>query len=189
MAKNWTITEAYRVLKAGTNQESMTDICRRFPNMVACVIKMSTGDITSIDKFFDILPEYLTAGKVNKAFKESANDASDVEEDLVEETEEDVSEEEETKEKPKRNKKSKKVEVEEESDDISEDNKENAIDEGQINIASADSSQDSTNIEDEKAPAAGLTENNSLGYIIIVVSSAVILIALGILFARRMRKN
>ena len=85
MAINYTFAEAVAVLHAGTDMEAIADIGKRYPLMshFANRILAKAGD--DFAQFAQAMPEYLTAGKVNGAFKpEKVNEDADE----VEQTEE-----------------------------------------------------------------------------------------------------
>jgi hypothetical protein len=72
MAKNYTFAEAVRIINAGTDMESITDIGRRYPILMH---KVATVCAKAGDAFVDLMsymPEYLTANKVNTALKNAA---------------------------------------------------------------------------------------------------------------------
>ena len=80
MAKNYTMTEAVRIINAGTDMEAITDIGRRYPILLH---KVATVAAKAGDAFVDLMnymPEHLTANKVNTAMKNNAG--SDVSEDV-----------------------------------------------------------------------------------------------------------
>lgn len=79
MAKNYTFAEAVRIINAGTDMESITDIGRRYPILMH---KVATVCAKAGDAFVDLMnymPEYLTANKVNTALKNAAGDAVETE--------------------------------------------------------------------------------------------------------------
>jgi hypothetical protein len=91
MAKNYNMTEVFKVVSEGTDFEAISDIARRMPLTFATVTAIVNGNKESISKFFGILPDYVTAGKIEKAIKaavEGANDSEDVEDDASTDTEE-----------------------------------------------------------------------------------------------------
>jgi hypothetical protein len=96
MAKNYTFAEAVRIINAGTDMESITDIGRRYPILMH---KTATVCAKAGDAFVDLMsymPEYLTANKVNTALKNAAGDAAeaeDTEADADESTETEATEE------------------------------------------------------------------------------------------------
>lgn len=90
MAKNYTFAEAVRIINAGTDMESITDIGRRYPILMH---KVATVCAKAGDTFVDLMsymPEYLTANKVNTALKNAAGadtEAEDTDADETAETE------------------------------------------------------------------------------------------------------
>lgn len=96
MAKNYTFAEAVRIINAGTDMESITDIGRRYPILMH---KVATVTAKAGEAFVDLMsymPEYLTANKVNTALKNAAGDAAesdDAETDADENTEAEATEE------------------------------------------------------------------------------------------------
>lgn len=70
MAKNWNITEVVKVIKEGTDKESIMDIGRRFPLLHGLVAKMVSGDVEATVELFEAMPEYNTAGKINTRLKD-----------------------------------------------------------------------------------------------------------------------
>lgn len=89
MAKNYTFAEAVRIINAGTDMESITDIGRRYPILMH---KVATVCAKAGDAFVDLMsymPEYLTANKVNTALKNAAGEteAEDTDADESAETE------------------------------------------------------------------------------------------------------
>lgn len=89
MAKNYTFAEAVRIINAGTDMESITDIGRRYPILMH---KVATVCAKAGDAFVDLMsymPEYLTANKVNTALKNTAGEteAEDTDADESAETE------------------------------------------------------------------------------------------------------
>lgn len=87
MAKNYTLAEAVRIINAGIDMESITDIGRRYPILMH---KVATVCAKAGDAFVDLMnymPEYLTANKVNTALKNAAggdNETEDTESDADE---------------------------------------------------------------------------------------------------------
>lgn len=95
MAKNYTFAEAVRIINAGTDMESITDIGRRYPILMH---KVATVCAKAGDAFVDLMnymPEYLTANKVNTGLKNAVGgntEAEDTESD-VENTNDEATEE------------------------------------------------------------------------------------------------
>ena len=96
MAKNYTFAEAVRIINAGTDMESITDIGRRYPILMH---KVATVTAKAGEAFVDLMnymPEYLTANKVNTALKnavggdteaeDTESDAENAETEATEET-------------------------------------------------------------------------------------------------------
>ena len=148
MAKNYTAYDAAAIISSGMNKENALeyqDIMRRFPFFGALCTKL---DETGL-KLLEVLPEYMTARKLNRYLKDSLGIEEPVEDDVdeIEEEkpakkekkskkakkeveEEDIDDEEEEEEAPKKSKKSKKEEkkapkkskkVKEEEDEDDED--------------------------------------------------------------------
>lgn len=69
MAKNYTFSEAVKVIANGTDLESITDIGRRYPVLATkvAVVAAKAGD--SFVDLMNYMPDYLTANKVNSAIK------------------------------------------------------------------------------------------------------------------------
>ena len=70
MARNYSISEAVEIIAKGEDAESIQDLGRRYPLLVAKVAKATAG--ASGDAVVDLMsfmPEYLSANKVNKAIK------------------------------------------------------------------------------------------------------------------------
>ena len=118
MAKNYTAYDAAAIIAAGMKKENALeyqDIMRRFPFFGAMCTKL---DETAL-KLLEVLPEYMTARKLNRYIKENLG-VEEVVADDIDEVEEEV--EEPKKEKSKRGRKPKKVEPEE--DDLEEEEEE-----------------------------------------------------------------
>lgn len=79
MAKNWTIAEAYKAIKAG-DKEAIKDIGRRFPLLLNSIASNNLGEL------IEAMPEVMTARKGNKLLEDAAGlgeekvDDGDVEE-------------------------------------------------------------------------------------------------------------
>lgn len=69
MAKNYTFAEAVRIINAGTDMESITDIGRRYPVLLHKVTKVATKAGEDFVDLMSFMPDYLTANKVNTALK------------------------------------------------------------------------------------------------------------------------
>ena len=110
MAVNYSIGQAFEVIAKGEDVEAIADIARRFP-MVAIHCAKLTGVADVAGPLLGAIPAYVSARKVEKAFKVGASD--DVED--VEETETD-DEPEEKAEKPAPKKRARKAKAESEPD-------------------------------------------------------------------------
>ena len=88
MAVNYSIGQAFDVIAKGEDVEAIADIARRFP-MVAIHCAKLTGVAEVAGPLLGAIPAYVSARKVEKAFKAGASD--DVED--VEETEAEPEEE------------------------------------------------------------------------------------------------
>ena len=108
MAVNYSIGQAFDVIAKGEDVEAIADIARRFP-MVAIHCAKLTGVAEVAGPLLGAIPAYVSARKVEKAFKAGASD--DVED--VEETE---AEPEEEAEKPAPKKRARKAKAEPEPD-------------------------------------------------------------------------
>lgn len=95
MAKNYTFAEAVRIINAGTDMESITDIGRRYPILMHKVTNVTAKAGEAFVDLMSYMPEYLTANKVNTALKNAAGDAAeteDTESDADESTETEATE-------------------------------------------------------------------------------------------------
>ena len=108
MAVNYSIGQAFDVIAKGEDVEAIADIARRFP-MVAIHCAKLAGVADVAGPLLGAIPAYVSARKVEKAFKVGASD--DVED--VEETE---AEPEEEAEKPAPKKRARKAKAEPEPD-------------------------------------------------------------------------
>ena len=115
MAKNYTAYDAAAIISSGMNKENALeyqDIMRRFPFFGALCTKL---DETGL-KLLEILPEYMTARKLNRYLKDSLGIEEPVEDDV-----------DEVEEKPaKKEKKAKKAKKEVEEEDIDDEEEEEA---------------------------------------------------------------
>lgn len=76
MAKNYTFAEAVKIINAGTDMESITDIGRRYPTLLHKVTKVAAKAGEDFVDLMSFMPDYLTANKVNSALKNAVgNDA------------------------------------------------------------------------------------------------------------------
>ena len=103
MAKNWTAAEAFKVCHEGTDLVAIQDIGKRFPFVLLFGSKMNDAAI----EMLSVLPEHITARKMDKLFR-AANGLKSG--DVDEETEETEVEEKPAKKKDKKEKAEKKVE-------------------------------------------------------------------------------
>lgn len=69
MAKNYTFAEAVKIINAGTDMESITDIGRRYPVLLHKVTAVTTQAGEAFVDLMNYMPDYLTANKVNTAIK------------------------------------------------------------------------------------------------------------------------
>lgn len=79
MAKNYTFAEAVKIINAGTDMESITDIGRRYPTLLHKVTKVATKAGDDFVDLMSYMPDYLTANKVNTALKNAVGDNADAE--------------------------------------------------------------------------------------------------------------
>lgn len=96
MAKNYTFAEAVRIINAGTDMESITDIGRRYPILMHKVTNVCAKAGEAFVDLMSYMPEYLTANKVNTALKNAAGgdaEAEDTESDADESAETEATEE------------------------------------------------------------------------------------------------
>ena len=110
MAVNYSIGQAFEVIAKGEDVEAIADIARRFP-MVAIHCAKLTGVADVAGPLLGAIPAYVSARKVEKAFKVGASE--DVED--VEEAETEAEPEEEV-EKPAPKKRARKPKAESEPD-------------------------------------------------------------------------
>lgn len=75
MAKNYTFAEAIKIINAGTDMESITDIGRRYPILLQKVTKVAALAGDAFVDLMNYMPDYLTANKVNTALKNAVGDA------------------------------------------------------------------------------------------------------------------
>ena len=108
MAVNYSIGQAFEVIAKGEDVEAIADIARRFP-MVAIHCAKLTGVAEVAGPLLGAIPAYVSARKVEKAFKVGASDD-------VEDAEETEAEPEEEAEKPAPKKRARKVKAEPEPD-------------------------------------------------------------------------
>lgn len=108
MAVNYSIGQAFDVIAKGEDVEAIADIARRFP-MVAIHCAKLTGVADVAGSLLGAIPSYVSARKVEKAFKIGASDD-------VEDAEETEAETEEEAEKPAPKKRARKAKAEPEPD-------------------------------------------------------------------------
>lgn len=72
MAKNYTFAEVVKIINAGADMESITDIGRRYPSLLHKVTKVTTKAGEDFVDLMSYMPDYLTANKVNSALKNAA---------------------------------------------------------------------------------------------------------------------
>lgn len=77
MAKNYTFAEAVKIINAGTDMESITDIGRRYPILLHKVTKVAAKAGEDFVDLMSYMPDYLTANKVNTALKNVAGVTAD----------------------------------------------------------------------------------------------------------------
>ena len=77
MAKNYTFAEAVRIINAGTDMESITDIGRRYPTLLHKVTKVTAKAGEDFVDLMSYMPDYLTANKVNTALKNAVGGNTD----------------------------------------------------------------------------------------------------------------
>ena len=76
MAKNYTFAEAVKIINAGTDMESITDIGRRYPILLHKVTNVAALAGEAFVDLMNYMPDYLTANKVNTALKVGVGEAS-----------------------------------------------------------------------------------------------------------------
>ena len=108
MAVNYSIGQAFDIIAKGEDVEAIADIARRFP-MVAIHCAKLTGVAEVAGPLLGAIPAYVSARKVEKAFKVGASDD-------VDDTEETEAEPEEEAEKPAPKKRARKAKAEPEPD-------------------------------------------------------------------------
>lgn len=108
MAVNYSIGQAFDVIAKGEDAEAIADIARRFP-MVAIHCAKLAGVADVAGPLLGAIPAYVSARKVEKAFKVGASDD-------VEDAEETETEPEEEAEKPAPKKRTRKAKAEHEPD-------------------------------------------------------------------------
>lgn len=82
MAKNYTFSEAVKIIAKGTDMEAITDIGRRYPVLATKVAVVAAKAGEDFVDLMSYMPDYLTANKVNTAIKASITETeSDEDED------------------------------------------------------------------------------------------------------------
>ena len=104
MAVNYSIGQAFDVIAKGEDVEAIADIARRFP-MVAIHCAKLTGVAEVAGPLLGAIPAYVSARKVEKAFKVGASED-------IEDAEETEAEPEEEAEKPAPKKRARKAKAE-----------------------------------------------------------------------------
>lgn len=79
MAKNYTFAEAVKIINAGTDMESITDIGRRYPVLLNKVTKVAAKAGEDFVDLMGFMPDYLTANKVNSAMKNAIGGGEETE--------------------------------------------------------------------------------------------------------------
>lgn len=89
MAKNYTFAEAVKIINAGVDMESITDIGRRYPILLQKVTKVAAKAGEDFVDLMNYMPDYLTANKVNAALKNAvgSNDEGEADTEETEATE------------------------------------------------------------------------------------------------------
>ena len=76
MAKNYTFAEAVKIINAGKDMESITDIGRRYPILLNKITKVAALAGEDFVDLMSYMPDYLTANKVNTALKAVAGETN-----------------------------------------------------------------------------------------------------------------
>lgn len=79
MAKNYTFAEAVKIINAGTDMESITDIGRRYPVLLHKVTAVTAKAGEAFVDLMSYMPDYLTANKVNTAMKNAVGGNTEAE--------------------------------------------------------------------------------------------------------------
>ena len=90
MAKNYTFAEAVKIINAGKDMESITDIGRRYPVLLNKVTKVAALAGEDFVDLMGYMPDYLTANKVNTALKNAIGGNNESEDTEAEEATEDT---------------------------------------------------------------------------------------------------
>ena len=112
MATNWTMKQAYEVIKANEDKMAIADIFRRFPFVAMAIADCK--DNAGAESIFTAFPDWITARKVDKMIKDG------FEVDESEDEEEEVEEKPAKKKATTKKKAAKKAEPEEEDEDEDE---------------------------------------------------------------------
>lgn len=75
MAKNYTFTEAVKIIAKGTDLEAITDIGRRYPVLAHKIAVVATKAGEDFVDLMGYMPDYLSANKVNTAIKASITES------------------------------------------------------------------------------------------------------------------
>lgn len=92
MAKNYTFTEAVKIINEGTDFEAITDIGRRYPILLNKVTKVATKAGDDFVDLMNYMPDYLTANKVNSALKAGVGEATTTSDETDDSDEKDANE-------------------------------------------------------------------------------------------------
>lgn len=96
MAKNYTFAEAVKIINAGKDMESITDIGRRYPVLLNKVTKVAALAGEDFVDLMSYMPDYLTANKVNTALKNAIGGNNESEDTDADEATEDTTGSDET---------------------------------------------------------------------------------------------
>lgn len=121
MAKNWTMAEAVSAIKAG-DTDAIQDIGKRYPLLANKIAVLLAKAAEEFEEIMAIMPEYVTANKLNKALIDGI-DADENDED-----EEEQEAKEQTKAKAKKPATKKAAKNEDADEDYSEDDEEDDSD-------------------------------------------------------------
>lgn len=88
MAKNYTLSEAVQILAEGKDKAALADLGKRYPALSIALAGLIATSGDSFVEFIGSFPEKFTAGIINKALLEDADEAEDDEDDENEEQEE-----------------------------------------------------------------------------------------------------
>ena len=76
MAKNWTFAEAMTAI-ASNDKPAVMDIGRRMPVLMNLATRIFAGDSDAAAEMFNVFPERISAGLINKALSEGVNPIGD----------------------------------------------------------------------------------------------------------------